>query len=195
MKSAANEQKEYVEVTDIFFYFNILVNYAMLAGVIYSIAYPAKRIWPPSKKWAWRYIATWFLFYATVTLDVILAFLTWDTWSISSEIRLFIGIPISIIGGMLVTWGIFTLGIANTYGSRNGFINNGPYQFTRNPQYFGDIILFIGLSLVANSLYVAIFLLLLAITFCITPLSEESWLYEQYGNEYVKYKSDTSRFL
>jgi protein-S-isoprenylcysteine O-methyltransferase Ste14 len=161
-------------VTDIFFYSNILVNYALLAGVIYSIAYPSKRIWPPPKKWSWQYIATWFLLYATVTLDVILAFLTWDTWSISSELRLFIGIPISIIGGMLVTWGIFTLGIANTYGSRNGFINNGPYQFTRNPQYLGDIILFIGLSLVANSLYVTIPLLLLAITFFITPLPEES---------------------
>ena len=124
-----------------------------------------------------------------------LAFLTWDTWSISSEIRLFIGIPISIIGGMLVTWGIFTLGIANTYGSRNGFINNGPYRYTRNPQYLGDITLFVGLSLVVNSLYVAIPLLLLAITFFITPLSEESWLYDQYGDEYLKYKSGTSRFL
>jgi len=178
-----------------FFYFNVLVNYAMLAGVIYSIAYPSKRIWPPPKKWAWQYIATWFLFYTTVTLDAILAFLTWDTWSISSEIRLLIGIPISIIGSMLVTWGIFTLGIANTYGVRKGFVNSGPYQFTRNPQYLGDIILFIGLSLVANSLYVAIPLLLLAITFFITPLSEEPWLYEQYGDEYIKYKSNTSRFL
>ncbi len=167
----------------------------MLLGVLYSIAYPTKRIWPPPKKWAWQYIATWLLFYTTVTLDVILAYLTWDTWSILPEIRLFIGIPVSIIGGMLVSWGIFTLGVTNTYGSRNGFINNGPYQFTRNPQYLGDIILFIGLSLVANSLYVAIPLLLLAITFLITPLSEESWLYEQYGNEYGKYKSGTSRFL
>ena len=140
-------------------------------------------------------MATWFLFYATVALDVILAFLTWDSWSISSEIRLFIGIPVSIIGGMLVAWGIVTLGIANTYGLKNGFINNGPYQFTRNPQYLGDIILFIGLSLVTNSLYVAIPLLLLAITFFITPLAEESWLYEKYGDDYGKYKNRTSRFL
>ncbi len=177
------------------FYANILVNYALLAGVIYSIAYPAKRIWPPPQKRSWQYTATWFLFYITIALDLTLSFLTWDTWSIPFELRLFLGVPVSVVGGMLVTWGIYTLGLSNTYGIGHGFVSNGPYQFTRNPQYLGDIILFTGLSLVVNSLYVAIPLLLLSITFFITPLAEESWLYEQYGEEYNKYRRDISRFI
>lgn len=179
----------------ILFYSNILANYVMLAGVIYSIVYPAKRIWPPPHKRSWQYTATWLLFYATIILDLVLSYLTWNTWCISFEIRLFLGVPVSMVGGMLVTWGIYTLGLSNTYGIRNGFVSKGPYQFTRNPQYFGDIILFTGISLVVNSLYVAIPLLLLAITFFITPLAEESWLYEQYGDEYNKYKNNTSRFF
>jgi protein-S-isoprenylcysteine O-methyltransferase Ste14 len=182
-------------MTNIFFYTNISVHYAMLVGVIFSIAYPSKRIWPPLKKWSWQYIVTWFLFYAAVTLTIILAFLTWDTWIISSEIRYFIGIPASLIGGVLVSWGIATLGIENTSGSAGGFVEKGPYQFTRNPQYLGDITLFLGLALVANSLYVAILLILQSIIFAITPLTEELWLEEQYGDDYIEYKSRTPRFL
>ena len=71
--------------------------------------------------------------------------LDWNTWVIPYEIRVFIGVPITIIGALLLTWGIVTLGIKNTYGLREGFILSGPYRYTRNLQYLGDMILFIGI--------------------------------------------------
>ena len=71
----------------------------------------------------------------------------------------------------------------------------GPYRFTRNPQYLGNNVLFLGLSIIANSELLWVTHALLALVFIITPLSEEVWLKEQYGEEYERYRRDTPRFL
>lgn len=135
------------------------------------------------------------LFYSGAVLTTVLALFTWNTWIVSSEIRFLIGVPLALLGGAFVSWGIVSLGIKNTHGTANGLVEHRAYQFTRNPQYVGDIVLFIGLSIVVNSLHVTIPLLLQAIIFVITPFSEELWLKEQYGNKYTEYKNRTSRFL
>lgn len=167
----------------------------MLCGIIFSIIKPGNRIWPPPGLRSWQFFLTWILFYAGAVITTSLAVLSWNTWIISSEIRFAIGIPLVIIGGAFVSWGIISLGIKNTHGTADGFVEQGAYQFTRNPQYLGDIVLFTGLAIVVNSLYVAIPLLLQAIVFLITPFSEELWLEEQYGDKYREYKNRTSRFI
>ncbi|MEJ2759414.1 MAG: methyltransferase, partial [Anaerolineales bacterium] len=87
------------------------------------------------------------------------------------------------------------LGAENTSGVKDGFIRSGPYRFTRNPQYLGDILLFIGLVLVSNSSYLFAANALLSLVFLLTPLAEEPWLEEQYGEDYLAYKQATSRFF
>jgi len=100
-----------------------------------------------------------------------------------------------LLGALLAAWGIATLGARNTSGLADGFVSTGPYKFTRNPQYVGDMILFVGLSVVANSLYLWIAHILLVLVFLVTPLAEEMWLEEQYGGAYVSYKRGTAWFL
>jgi protein-S-isoprenylcysteine O-methyltransferase Ste14 len=74
-------------------------------------------------------------------------------------------------------------------------VSDGPYRFTRNPQYLGDGLLFIGLSLIANSLHLWITHALLVLVFVLAPLTEEQWLEEQYGQTYAEYKRSVPRFL
>ena len=88
-----------------------------------------------------------------------------------------------------------TLGIQNTSGIKKEFVSSGPYRFTRNPQYLGDVILFVGITLLSNSLYLAIVHVLGAMVFLITPLAEEVWLKKQYGEQYIQYERATPRFL
>ena len=183
------------DIKESIFLADVAINYILLLGVAWSIVFPEKRVWPPPQKCSWQYSATWGLFYLASMLNAMLAVLDWNTWIIPCEIRFFIGIPMMLIGTLLLTWGIVTLGIKNTYGLRNGFILGGPYYYTRNPQYLGDITLFIGISLVSNSFYVAVVHLLMIIVFLFTPWTEEVWLEKQYGNEYRKYKRDTARFF
>ena len=78
---------------------------------------------------------------------------------------------------------------------KDGFVRAGPYAFTRNPQYLGDILLFTGVSIVANSELALVTHMLTALIFLITPMAEEPWLAEEYGEEYVRYRRDVARFL
>jgi protein-S-isoprenylcysteine O-methyltransferase Ste14 len=163
--------------------------------MIWSIAFPKKRIWPPPKKLSWQYITIWALFYIALVLNIFLLVMDWNTWVIPGSVRFFVGIPITIIGLLFVSWGFATLGAKNTSGIKTEFIDAGPYRFTRNPQYLGDIFLFAGISLLSNSLYLTIAHVLGAMIFLITPLAEEGWLEQQYGEQYIRYKSTTPRFF
>ncbi len=182
-------------IKEIIFIADVAANYILLFGLVWSIIFPEKRIWPPPKKWSWQYSTTWGLFYVAFISNILLLVLDWNTWLIPEEIRFLIGVPVAVIGALLVTWGIATLGIKNTYGLKNGFILNGPYRYTRNPQYLGDIILFVGMSLISNSLYFLVVHILMILVFLFTPFAEEMWLEEQYGEEYRNYKRNTARFL
>lgn len=173
----------------------VAINYILLLGLVWTIVFPNKRIWPPPKKWSWQYSTTWALFCAGFALNAILVVMDWNTWVIPDEIRFVIGIPIAVIGALWLSWGITTLGVANTSGQKDGFIASGPYCYTRNPQYLGDMILFLGIGFISNSLYSFIVHLLMAIVFLFTPLTEELWLEEQYGEDYCKYKKKTPRFM
>ena len=101
----------------------------------------------------------------------------------------------ALLGGLLAAWGVVTIGQQNSLGLRAGFVVAGPYRFTRNPQYLGDNVLFLGLAIIANSQLLWMTHALLALVLIIKPLSEEVWLKEQYGEEYERYRRDTPRFL
>ena len=177
------------------FIIDVLVLFILLTGVIWSVARRERRIWPPPSKSSWQYRLTWILFYMAFGLNTALIFLDWNTWVFTGFARILIAIPLITIGISLLVWGIRHLGVANTSGISSGFIKTGPYRFTRNPQYLGDILLFIGLSILTNSLYLWITHSLLILVFVITPIPEEDWLVEQYGESYVTYLEGTSRFM
>jgi protein-S-isoprenylcysteine O-methyltransferase Ste14 len=182
-------------LVDLLFGIDVVILLALLTGAAWSVASPGKRIWPPPGIGSWQHRLTWVLFYLVFALNAALLFLDWNSWVLVSQLRFVIGIPLTILGALLVTWEVKSLGVRNTSGLQGGFISSGAYQFTRNPQYPGDMVLFIGLSLIANSLYLWITHLLTIMVFAVAPLVEETWLEEQYGDDFLNYKRGTSRFL
>ena len=167
----------------------------MLVGIVWSVVRPDRRIWPPPGRRSWQYFVTWICFFAACGLNVCLMFLDWHSWVFAGDHRLLLGVPLALVGGLLAAWGVVTVGLKNSWGVRDGFVPSGPYRFTRNPQYLGDNVVFLGLSIIANSQLLWITHALLALVFIIAPLSEERWLKEQYGEEYERYRRDTPRFL
>jgi protein-S-isoprenylcysteine O-methyltransferase Ste14 len=166
----------------------------LLLGGMWSVAFPKKRVWPPGGG-SWQHRLTWACFYPVFLANALLFVFDWDSWILKDMSRLILGIPLTIVGALLVSWGIFTLGARNTSGLQDGFVQAGPYRFMRNPQYLGDLLLFIGLSIITNSWLLWIAHGLLILVFLITPLTEETWLEEQYGGAYQEYKRNTPRFL
>ena len=183
------------KIVVIIFSLDVTALMILLAGILWSVFYPAKRIWPPPGKSSWQYRLAWILFYLVFGLNGLLLVLDWNSWIFSDWLRIIAGIPLGLIGILLLIWGIRTLGVINTSGVSDGFINDGPYRFTRNPQYLGDILLFLGLSIIGNSIYLWITHFLLILVFIITPLAEEDWLREKYSDPYQSYLERTSRFL
>jgi len=167
----------------------------LLIGGVWSVSFPKKRVWPPPGRESWQHRLTWVCFYLVFLANALLFVFDWDSWILKDVSRLILGIPLVLVSASLVSWGISTLGVQNTSGLRDGFVQVGPYRFTRNPQYLGDIVLFIGLSLIANSWLLWLVHGLLILVFLIAPLTEETWLEEQYGEAYQEYKRGTSRFL
>jgi protein-S-isoprenylcysteine O-methyltransferase Ste14 len=137
----------------------------------------------------------WTAFSSVFGLNALLLIIDWNSRVFGGHLRFIIGVPLALIGALLVSWGIATLGVQITSGHREGFVSSGPYKFTRNPQYLGDMILFVGLGFIANSRYLWTAHILIIILFAITSLAEESNLEEEYGEKYIEYKRDTSRFL
>ncbi len=182
-------------IVESLFLIDVVTLMALLFGAVWSVAYPAKQIWPPPGRRAWQYRLTWACFLLVFALNAALLILDWNSWLFGDDLRLVVGIPLALIGALLVSWGVASLGAGNTSGLKEGFVSAGPYRFTRNPQYLGDMILFVGLSVIANSLYLWIAHLLIIIVFAVVPLAEEMWLEDQYGETYVAYKRGTPRFL
>ena len=181
--------------TKILFGVAVAILIASLAGAVWSAAVPARRIWPPPGRRSWQYFLTWAGFCAVCGINLLLLLVHWNSWVFQSPLRFVVGIPLALLGGMLAVWGMVTVGWKNTSGLKGGFVSDGPYRFTRNPQYVGDIVFFIGVGVIANSVFLWIAHLLLALVFVVAPLTEEPWLEEQYGNAYREYRGRVPRFL
>jgi protein-S-isoprenylcysteine O-methyltransferase Ste14 len=187
--------KEMLDLGNLIFYINTTALLILLLGVIWSIGNPERRIWPPTSEHSWQHKLTWSLFYLVFGLNALLIVLDWNTWIFQGKARFILGLPLILIGSLLFYWGIRTLGTRNTSGQASGFVSDGPYRFTRNPQYLGDMLLFAGLSIIANSLFLWVTHSLLIFVFIMTPIAEEDWLKEKYGEIYREYIKNTSRFL
>jgi protein-S-isoprenylcysteine O-methyltransferase Ste14 len=176
------------------FYAALALLYLYIALIIWSVVQPRHRLWPVGEN-RWKLIPVWGVFYAVVALALAVIVLDWNRWLIPNPLRFGVGIPLIILGLALLNWGIATLGLKNTHGLRDRFVLAGPYRFTRNPQYLGDIIMLTGITLVVNSLYLLVINALIILSFLLLPLPEEIWLEEVYGETYRRYKTQTPRFL
>lgn len=175
-------------------YGNLLAQAALLSGAVWCIAFPSRRIYPMAHPDGWYY-AMWGLFVFVFLSNALFIVLDWNTGVWPSPLRFWLAIPVASLGAALVTWGMATLGARRTSGLPEGLVAEGPYLLTRNPQYVGDFLLFVGVAIFANSGVVAVTHLLTALVLLLAPFAEEPWLEVQYGEAYVVYRQRTPRYL
>lgn len=76
-------------------------------------------------------------------------------------------------------------------------ITDGPYAFIRNPEYFGNILIYIGIVIAAGGLlphllWIAVFFF--AIQYISLARYEEKLLADKFGEEYKQYLQSVPRF-
>ncbi|MBA3403931.1 MAG: isoprenylcysteine carboxylmethyltransferase family protein, partial [Gemmatimonadaceae bacterium] len=85
---------------------------------------------------------------------------------LTGRVGLWMGIALAIAGLGLIVTGIIEFRHANTavvpFRPTTAIVSSGPFRFTRNPLYLGFVLIYIGASLAANTLW-PLFMLPLAI--------------------------------
>jgi protein-S-isoprenylcysteine O-methyltransferase Ste14 len=112
-----------------------------------------------------------------------------------------------ILGGVLLVAGLVLLGSFNTAFQRKGtavepwkpttaIVTTGPYRLTRNPAYLGMALVYIGIALLADALWVLVPLpVVLLIIDRMVIAREERYLEGKFGQEYLDYKGRARRWI
>jgi protein-S-isoprenylcysteine O-methyltransferase Ste14 len=182
-------------VTDAVFAITLGGELVLGAVLVWSIARPEARIWPPPGRRSWQYRLVWGLIDVATVGIVIVGVLDWNTFVLDHWIRLPVGAVLALGGGAFALWGIRHLSWHASLGLEAELVRSGPYRWTRNPQYVGDIVMLVGWAILFNSLEAAILCTLGIAWFALVPWAEEPWLREQYGEPYERYCREVPRFL
>lgn len=179
---------------DVFLVATLIAEVLLGGCLVVSLARPTMRIWPPPGRNSWQYRLVWTLTGLSAVGLSAVGVLDWNTFALDRWVR----IPVStllIVGGLaLALWAVRVLGVHATSGLQDSLVEVGPYRFTRNPQYVGDIVLLLGWGILANSLRAWILCILAMAWFALAPFTEEPWLRKQHGEAYDAYCQRVSRF-
>ena len=108
------------------------------------------------------------------------------------------GLLVVAFGEGLRLWGVAAAGPETRRRSRvvTRLVTHGPFAWTRNPLYFGNFFIWTGFSLVAGlQWFVPIAIAVFALEYTPIVRYEEAVLETTFGDEYVRYKMHTPRWL
>ncbi|MBL4933722.1 methyltransferase family protein [Clostridium paridis] len=113
---------------------------------------------------------------------------------------------VSIVGLLVITAGIIFFCVAaitmkNSWrvgidkSTKSELITEGIYKYSRNPAFVGFYLMFIGLFFVYLDIITLIVMILNIYIMNRLVIEEEKHLEEMFGEEYIKYKDKTPRYL
>jgi protein-S-isoprenylcysteine O-methyltransferase Ste14 len=103
---------------------------------------------------------------------------------------LFVGLGLTLLGLFIRTWACGHLE------KEKKLITTGPYRYTRNPLYLGNLLIGIGVVVSALSLWVlAVFLVLFLVFYPVVIHSEKQKMEHLFPTEYATYREKVPLFL
>jgi protein-S-isoprenylcysteine O-methyltransferase Ste14 len=130
-----------------------------------------------------------------VTVNLVLPVPIWPgVW-----VRL-VGLAPLAVGALLFAWARSAFRHHQTslmpWSPSTALVQDGPYSFSRNPIYLAFCTMYLGVSLVFNSGYVLVMLLVVLVLFDRTQIPrEERYLEAKFGDEYTTYKAKVRRWV
>lgn len=167
----------------------------MFFMLLWSVLKPEKRIWPPRNATLAIKFRVWFLTILIFASAFLLGTLDWNSFNWPSLLRWSIGLPLIVIGNLIVWRGVNKIGIAATSGEATGLVTDGLYSWSRNPQYAADIAILFGWAVLSASLWALPVLVVGLAVLLIAPFAEEPWLEETYEAQYRDYMQSVRRYI
>jgi len=106
--------------------------------------------------------------------------------------------PLSVaIGFFLIITGTFFRAWSSGYIDKNNRLaTQGPYALTRNPLYFGNFVLGLGIAIAGNNIYsYVIFFAFYLMFFPFLMVFEHNRLKKKFGKDYENWASDSNSFF
>ena len=115
-------------------------------------------------------------------------------------LQLVIGIAIMFLAGLLIISAVVTIRRANTtfslHKESNALVTQGPYRLSRHPSYLAATVLYLGIGVAVNALWVVLLLPVPVVVITMTAMRrEEAYLERKFGAEYLSYKAKVRRWL
>jgi protein-S-isoprenylcysteine O-methyltransferase Ste14 len=111
-----------------------------------------------------------------------------------------LGIVLLVLGILLFGWFVSALTRAGTpiptRAQTTAIVTGGPYRLTRNPGYLSMTLIYAGIALVAQAPWALVMLVpaLLIVQYGVIA-REERYLERLFGDEYLRFKQRTRRWL
>lgn len=177
------------------FYLILSIEIALLVIVITNIDKQVNDFWPPDSGNTRSIYALMFIFYLII-IGIMWIGIQERSNPIFAVLWLrYVGVITLSLGIVLYIWCRMYISKKVEFGAKGRLIVQGPYQYTRNPLYLADTLIFFGFALISNSLLVYILTILLVTILILLPFIEEPWLLKQYGDQYKNYKSVVPRYI
>lgn len=114
---------------------------------------------------------------------------------IPSWLRFGFGLPLILIGNIVVWMEVSHFGVPQTGGAKGTLRTEGMYRYSRNPQYMADIGIVSGWMILSAAPWAIVVGLAGIAVLIAAPFSEEPWLKDQYGTAFEDYSTRVRRFL
>jgi protein-S-isoprenylcysteine O-methyltransferase Ste14 len=134
-------------------------------------------------------------FYLPLVISIVLKRITGGTTSLPLFL---LGIGVAILAETFRMYAASYLGGRQVVSSPQAefLATSGPYAFTRNPLYLGNLLLGLAVCITINEWHVyLLFLASFAIVYSIVIPYEETFLFQKFGAEFQSYTTATPRLI
>lgn len=180
--------------TTLLFGLGLLSGGVLLGGLLVSIRSRLYRFWPHGTR-NWTFWLGWTAWVVYVGSLFGVTSLDWWNWYRPSTLIQMASLLLLLVGAVVSLWAIWRLGFRESSGLEGQLHTEGPYQYSRNPQYVRYIAMLAGGGVLAGSWMTAVLALLGIVWFLLAPLPEEPWLQEQYREAFETYRESVPRFI
>jgi protein-S-isoprenylcysteine O-methyltransferase Ste14 len=188
-------QVQSVQMKQFLFLSSILIEILYILLFVLTIKRPNFRFWPPPSHRSWQFFAAWLLASLVFVGFFFVGLLDFNSAFLRAWVRFPIGLLLHIIGGLIGTWAFMTFDLRTTIGLGDKLITDGPYRYSRNPQYIADILHILGFMVLTNSWMTWVIGILGIVLNILAPFTEEPWLECKFGEPYLAYKKAVPRFM
>ena len=167
----------------------------LTAMLVWSIHFPERRLWPVGSLTITNQLLIWVPTVMIFICVIVLGLLGWNDMGWPVAVRVGLGIPLIVVGNVVVWRGVFSIGVKATSGAASDLNTSGLYRWSRNPQYVADIAVLAGLAILSGAALASLAAVSGIAVLALAPFAEEPWLKSIHGQDYIAYSKQVRRYL